>query len=158
MIELILVMLLLSVMIAIAVPSIRGFAAGSRSRDAVTELVATAQWAKARAAADAKVVRLNVAGESYWLTAQQGMSYERVEGEFGEPVMLTRGARVEIVPAPGAAGGAAVDTTGICFYPDGRTDPALLRLIGEDGRVRLLGCPSPAESFRVMTEEEASSL
>jgi hypothetical protein len=50
------------------------------------------------------------------------------------------------------------DGTGVSFYPDGRTDMALIRLTGEVGRVTLLGCPSPAESFRVMSAEEAGSL
>jgi prepilin-type N-terminal cleavage/methylation domain-containing protein len=153
--EMILVMVLLSVMMAIAVPSIRGFASGSRSRDVVVQLVATAQWAKATAASDARIVRLNIAPTSFVLTAQQGTAYERVLGEFGEVVELPPGAKIEVLPVAGARG---VDPTGISFHPDGRTDPGILRVVGQDGRVTLVGCPSPAESFRVVSAEEASRL
>ena len=153
--EMILVMVLLAVMLAVAVPSIRGFASGQRSRDTVVQLVATAQWAKAHAASEAKMVRLNVAGSSFWLTAQQGQTYERIPGEFGEPITLPPGAKVEIVPT---AGSKQVDASGVSFYPDGRTDTAVIRVTGESGRVTLVACPSPAESFRVVSAEEASRL
>ena len=153
--EMILVMVLLTVMLAIAVPSIRGFASGQRSRDTVVQLVATAQWAKAHAASEARIVRLNVSGSSFWLTQEQGQAQERIPGEFGEPITLPPGAKVEILPSSSAK---TVDASGVTFYPDGRTDTAVLRVTGEDRRVTLIACPSPAESFRVVSPEEASRL
>lgn len=155
MIELLLVMLLLSVMLAIAVPSIRGFASTGRTRDAVTQIVATAKWAKSQAVSEAIVMRLNVAGTSYFLSEQRETTFDRVPGEFGMDVLLPPGARLEILPLGSSRN---VDPTGISFYPDGRTDPALLRFTSETGKVTLLGCPSPAESLRVLSDEEASRL
>jgi type II secretory pathway pseudopilin PulG len=155
MIELLLVMLMLTIMLAIAVPSIRGFASTGRGRDAVTQLVATALWAKSHAISEAVNVRLNVAGSSYFLSEQKETAYDRIPGEFGLDVALPEGAKVEILPFTSSRN---VDPTGISFYPDGRTDPAMIRFTSETGKVTLLGCPSPAESLRVLSPEEASRL
>ncbi len=153
--ELVLVMMLLAVMLAVAAPSLRGFTAGSRSRDAVTQVVALAQFAKSRAATDSKVYRLNVDGTSYWLTMQEGESFIPTGTDFGQTFSLPAGMRVELVPA---IANRTFDPTGISFYPDGRSDTAVFRLTDADEKITLLACPSPAESFRVVSSAEAAQL
>src|SRR5688500_1548470 len=140
--ELILVMLLLTTLVAIAAPSLRGFRGWSRDRDAAVQLVAVTQYAKARAAADAKVYRLELAGRAYRLTMQEGPQFIPSPDEFGRSVALPEGVSVEILPT--ATLGGYADRTGIMFYPEGRTDPALLRMTDTRGRVTLVACPSPA--------------
>src|SRR5687768_2486798 len=81
--ELVLVMLLITTMLAISVPSLRGFVGNSRERDAIAQLVALAQYAKARSAADAKVYRLNLVGATYWITVMEGESFVRIGSDLG---------------------------------------------------------------------------
>src|SRR6476620_9764924 len=50
-IELILVMLLLTIIVGTAMPSVRGFLGWSRSRDAIAQIIAMTQYAKSKAAA-----------------------------------------------------------------------------------------------------------
>ena len=149
--ELILVMLLLTVILGMAVPSLRGFSAASRARDAQSQLVALAQYARARAAAEARVYRLNTDGASYWLTVQEGEDFLPTGTDMGRPFSLPPDTRVELESVdPDVASG------GIDFHPDGRSDTARLRLIdGRTGVVTTIASPSPAEPFRVLSDEEA---
>lgn len=164
--EMVLVLVVLAVILAISVPQLRGFLAGSRSRDAVSQIVSLAQYAKARAAADSTVYRLNVDGSGYWLTMQQGESYMPVGTEFGRRFALPDGATVALTPTNGptpipnrtSGDQSPFDATGILFYPDGRTSAGVIRLTEPDGSVTLLAAMSPAESFRVVTPQEAAQL
>jgi prepilin-type N-terminal cleavage/methylation domain-containing protein len=165
--ELVLVMLLLTIIVGTAMPSLRGFTGWSKTRDAVSQVVALAQYARARAASEAVVYKLNVSGNTYWLTVQTGEVFGPVQSDLGETFELPEGAKIELVPA---AGGMRMTATtmaptptptpmdGILFYPDGRTGTSLLRIIAPDGRPTLLGSPSPAEPFRVLSAEEAAQL
>jgi type II secretion system protein H len=154
--ELVLVMMMLTIIVAIAAPSLRGFRGWSQQRDAATQLVAVTQYAKAKAAAEAKVYRLELDGTAYRVVMQEGPTYIPSADEFGRTVTLPDGVRVEILPIRSSGG--YVDRTGISFYPEGRTDPALLRMTDSRGRVTLVACPSPAESFRVVSAQEAAGL
>ena len=166
--ELVLVMVLLAIMLAIAVPSLRGFLAGSRARDAVSQIVSLAQYARARAAADATVYRLNVDGAGYWLTAQEGEAFVPIGTEFGKRFELPEGTTVKLLPTGTAAGATPLapaggadepfDPTGIFFYADGRTGPGLIQVAEPDGTVTLIASISPTDSFRVITPEEAARL
>jgi prepilin-type N-terminal cleavage/methylation domain-containing protein len=152
--ELVLVMLLLTLILGMAVPSLRGFANASRARDAQSQLVALAQYAKARAAAESRAYRLNTDGESYWLTAQEGEDFVETGTDMGRTFSLPPDTRVELDSTdPDAVAG------GIDFHPDGRSDTVRLRLIDErTGAVTTIACPSPAEPFRVLSQEEAMRL
>jgi prepilin-type N-terminal cleavage/methylation domain-containing protein len=161
--ELVLVMVVLAIALAITVPSLRGFLAGSRARDAVSQIVSLAQYARARAAADATVYRLNVDGAAYWLTAQQGEAFVPVGTEFGKRFELPAGTKVKLVPTGASATSLTelqdpFDPTGIPFYADGRTGPGLIQVSEPDGTVTLIASVSPTDSFRVVTPEEAARL
>ena len=152
-------MVLLTIVLAVGVPSLRGFAAASRSRDAATQLVAIAQYAKARAAAESRVYRLNTDGSAYWLTAQDGQDFIDPGTDMGRRFELPPNTRVELVAGAhgiGTTGGAG---DGIEFHPDGRTETAQLRIVDErTGAATLIASPSPAEPFRVVSPEEAAGL
>ena len=158
--ELVLVMVIRAGSLAIAIPSLRGFLSGSRARDAVSQIVSLAQYARARAAADATVYRLNVDGAGYWLTMQQGEAFVPVGTEFGKRFELPEGTTAKLVPtgANSTAAGQPFDTTGIAFYADGRTGPGLVQLTEPDGTITLIASVSPTDSFRVVTPEEAARL
>lgn len=145
-------LVLLAVILGMAVPSLRGFTAASQRRDAASQLVSLAQYAKARAAAEARVYRLNTDGETYWLTVQDGEEFVPTGTDMGRVFGLPPDTRVEIESSdPEAAAG------GINFHPDGRSDTAKLQLIDDrTGGVTTIACPAPAEPFRVISAEEAT--
>ena len=155
--ELILVLIVLSTVAAIAVPSLKGFRGWSRERDAAAQLVAVTQYAKSRAASDAKVYRLEIAPASYRLTVQEGLTFVPTRDEFGgAAVELPAGCKLELMPL--ASTSTPVQPGAIAFYPQGHADTALLRLTNSRGRVTLIACPSPAETVRVVSAEEAARL
>jgi prepilin-type N-terminal cleavage/methylation domain-containing protein len=156
--ELVLVMLLIAVMLAMAVPSLRGFLSNSRSRDAVSQIVSLAQWARARAAADSNVYRLNVNATSYWLTMQDGEKFIPIGTDFGRTFGLPEGIRIEVIPLDTNISSDAIDASGITFYPNGRSGTGMFRLTDAAGATTLIACPAPAESFRVVSPEEVARL
>jgi Tfp pilus assembly protein FimT len=170
-VELILVLLVLTIVVGMAVPSVSGFLGWSRSRDAVSQIVALAQYAKSKAAADAKSYKLTANGTSCWLEVQQGEAFQRVtDDDLAEEIGLPDGASVEFVPGKNGSGSvAAVNAAstdvaaqgandGVIFYPDGRTSAGVIRYTTPTGIPILFASPSPAESFRAMTAQEAQRL
>ena len=148
--ELVVVMLLLTVILGMAVPSLRGFAAGSRARDAASQLVSLAQWAKARAAADSRVYRLNLDENTYWFTMQEGDEFIPTGTDFGREFTLPPNLRLELV---------STTPTALDFHPDGRTETVQVRLTDDKtGKVTVIASPSPAEPFRVLSAEEVARL
>jgi prepilin-type N-terminal cleavage/methylation domain-containing protein len=175
-IELILVMLLLTIIIGTAMPSLRGFLGWSRSRDAVAQILAMTQYARSKAVTDAKTYKFGADGTTCWLEVQEGETFTRVDNdELAAMLEVPAGAVVEFVPSlnnntgvnisssssyGSQSTGAAqpVVTDGILFYPDGRTSPGVIRYTSPAGVPLLMGSPSPSESFRVMSSQEAQRL
>ena len=97
-------MVLLTAILAMAMPSLRGFVAGSKERDAIAQVVALAQYAKARSAADAKAYRLNLDAGTYCITVQEAEAFARLNDDYGRTFELPVGMLIESVPdvrAPG---------------------------------------------------------
>ena len=163
--ELVLVMLMLTTVLAMVIPSLRGFWRRSRSRDAATQLVTMTRWAEARAAADGRVYRLNVsaAAGAYWMTVQGFGDFAPVGSDFGRVFTLPEGTFVEVVQSEPATGSllpasAGADAGSIDFYPDGRRDVAVIRMVDSRGAVTVIACRSPAEPYRVLTPAQLEGL
>ena len=75
-VELILVLMVLTVMVSIVAPSLRGFGVGRQSSDAATQILSLAQWARAQAGVIlARAQRSNSAtASSMWPCAAQSGS------------------------------------------------------------------------------------
>ena len=150
--ELVLVMVVTCTVLAMAAPSLRGFFSSRKVKDAAAEMVALTQLARSLAASEGRVYRLNLdpSEGTYWLTAQRQGTYERARGEFGRVFRLPDGTRATWqTPALG-------DVTGhVQFYPNGTTDPVVIRLKGPQGEVADVVCPSAAEPFEVRIAPEA---
>jgi prepilin-type N-terminal cleavage/methylation domain-containing protein len=154
--ELVIVMVVIATLIAIAMPAVRGFWSGTRSRDATTELLATMQYARAKSAAEARIYRLtlDVDNAAYQLSVQDGVDFVDTGTEFGQVIALPEGMRMEVVRL-----GLTPDGVGqIDFHPDGRCDTAAVRLTEPDGTVTTIASLSPAEPFRILKPEEAALL
>jgi len=178
-IELILVMMLICTVLGMAAPSLRGFFQSHLARDAAGQIVALAQYARTQAAAEGRTYRLNFdtqAGQ-FWLTAQDGATFSALGTEFGRTFELPEGVTFEsvatnvatdsatatVASTSSTATAASSSTTGtptdvVDFLPNGGATTAKVRLIGRRGERLEVGCPSPAESFRVtlLTEESGT--
>ena len=181
-IELVLVLLLLTIIVGTAIPSVKGFLGWSRSRDTIAQIVAMSQYARSKAAAEAKTYKLGADGTTCWLEVQEGETFNRVENdELAAAIEVPDGAAVEFVPSTNANNTAGIASSssasayasqqsssassaaltardGILFYPDGRTSPGAIRYTSPAGIPSILGSPSPSESFRVMSAQEAQRL
>jgi len=152
--ELIAVLVLISTVLAIAAPSLRGFVHGRQTADTAARMLALTRLARSRAICRGAIHRLNIDQESgeYWLTVQVGGAFVEMETDDGRRYELPLGVSV-------TADEAEVESEDsvwhVQFYPDGRCDPATLELSGSEGDVLYVTCPSPSERFRVvLTEEE----
>ena len=156
--ELVLVMTVLTIAMAVATPTLRGFWGAARSRDAVEQFVSITRWARAMAASDSRVYRLNVNATdgSYWLTVQDdGAAFVPVGNDFGQLFTVPPGARIDF-DRTGSAAGAATAAGAIDFHPDGRCDVARVLMTDPAGNVTVIASPSPAEPFRALPDGEAA--
>ena len=179
-IELVLVLLLLTIIVGTAIPSLKGFLGWSRSRDTIAQIVAMSQYARSKAATEAKTYKLGADGTTCWLEVQEGETFNRVENdELAAAIEVPDGAVVEFVPSTNTnntvgisssssayasqqsssgASAALMARDGILFSPDGRTSAGAIRYTSPAGIPSILGSPSPSESFRVMSAQEAQRL
>ncbi len=149
--ELVLVMMLICTVLAMAAPSLRGFFASRETADTASSLVALTQLARSQAIAEGAPYRLNLDAGSgrYWLTVQQAGAFVNLTSDFGRIFHLPDGVQAEL-----DVDGASADRDYVTFYPDGRTEPAVIHLEGRQGDRADVECDAPAESFRVTTPKE----
>lgn len=156
--ELVLVMVVLCAMMAIIMPSMRGFLTGSTSRDAVTQLLSMTHYARSKAASDSATYRLIVdpGSASYQLVVQEGEDFIELGADLGQVTKLPLNTRIEVLNYPSSSSPAGLSS--IDFRADGSSDPVILRVINPSGGTTYIGCPSPAEGFRVMSQQEVDAL
>ena len=157
------VMMLMCVVAALSVPSFKGFGKGRRVGACAAQLVTVTQYARTQAVTAAETYRLNVdaATGTYWLTVERDGAFVAPGQEMGRVFAVPDG--VEIAwdgPLPSLAdmrGGARHPY--VDFLPTGRVSSAVSLLLTDrnggaaDGTVTEVACLSPAEPFRVMTND-----
>jgi len=153
--ELVLVMVIICTVLAMAAPSLRGFFASRQTADAAAQIVALTRLARSRAVAEGRPYRLNFDPQAgtYWLTAQEGGTFQRPRCEFGRVFSLPEGTVVSWEEPHDAACCAYIQ-----FYPSGRTEANTIRLTGRQGEVVEITCPSPTELYRVVVPAQRSGL
>jgi prepilin-type N-terminal cleavage/methylation domain-containing protein len=144
--ELILVMVILSTVLALAGPSLRGFFASRKTQDAAAQILALTQLSRSWAVSDGNPVRLNFDDKegSYWLTVQQGGSYERLLTEFGRTFFLPQGVTLQLEDLEEDG-----DAVFIAFDPRSTITAGTIRLTDRRGYVVKIVCPAPTESFTI---------
>jgi prepilin-type N-terminal cleavage/methylation domain-containing protein len=161
-IELVLVMLVLCIIMAMAVPQLRGFMSSSAARDTATQVVAMAHYARAKAASDAVVYRLSIdeANGKYSLSkdAADGTgNFTDLGTDFSQVFELPTGMKVTVerlnsaVPTRSSASNGEID-----FRPDGTSDPVVIHLTDAKGNETLIAAPAPTEPFRITTAQEVN--
>jgi Tfp pilus assembly protein FimT len=145
-IELALVLVVMAIGVALTAPSLRGWSEGAKLRDAGQQFLATTQIARSQAATTGVPHRLQIdaAANTYVLGALNGTEWLPVPGEFGQAVKLPAEHRIQIT-------GSSTEPNAIDFYPNGRTTPCAVRLIGRTGETIEFACAFPAEPFRRIT-------
>ncbi len=147
------VLVLISTVLAMAAPSLRGFSGGRKTADAAAQVLALTHLARSQAVTRACVYRLNIDTETntYWLTMQRGGAFVALDREHGRRFRFPEGVSVtlELSPANGT-------TPYIRFYPDGRSDQATIGLTGRGGEVFEVACSCASERFRVISPSEAT--
>jgi prepilin-type N-terminal cleavage/methylation domain-containing protein len=153
--ELIVVMLLMCIAAAIAVPSMRGFGQNQRMRGCTSQLVALGSWARAQSITLGLPHRLNIdpATGTYWVTVQRAGVYETVGQDFGRTFTAPEGVTLRWY-GPAATDGSMVPY--LEFLPTGRASAAASVLVVEPDGVGSteVACLSPAEPFRVLADFE----
>jgi Tfp pilus assembly protein FimT len=149
--ELILVMMILSTVLAMAAPSLRGFFTSRRGDDAAAQVLALTQYARSQAVSEGIVYRLNfdVQERTYWLTAQKAGAYEPLEIEVGRTFTIDKDLSLELEDEVREDRERFLE-----FSPYGTVTAAKIRLIDRKGRALEIGCPTVTESFSITECEE----
>ncbi|MBN1507836.1 MAG: GspH/FimT family pseudopilin [Sedimentisphaerales bacterium] len=148
--ELILVMVILSTVLAMAAPSLRGFFNSRRTQDTAAEILSLTQLARSQAISEGVVYRLNFDTEKrmYWLTAQRAGVFEELKTELGQVFTLPKDIEMELI---------GIEEDGkdkfLAFTPYGTVTAGTVRLIDRRGQAVEVTCPAATESFYVVESE-----
>lgn len=152
--ELILVMVIISTLLAIASPSLRGFFSSRRTLDAASNIVSLMRLARSQAISEGRNYRfnLNTDDSSYWLTAVDKGTFKCLNNEMGKIFLLPDGTSVIVEKVKGDS----LNEHYIDFYPEGRVEPGLIRLTDRRGDVVEITSSSPLERYHVIIPEGTS--
>jgi prepilin-type N-terminal cleavage/methylation domain-containing protein len=151
--ELILVMVILSTVLAMAAPSLRGFFASRQTHDAAAQILALTQLARSQAISEGIIYRLNfdTRQRTYWLTAQQSGVFEELRTGFGQVFTLPKDMVMEL------DGVEEEDTQMfLAFTPQGTVTAGTVRLIDRRGLALEVTCPTATESFFIVECEQSN--
>ncbi|MEX2673647.1 MAG: GspH/FimT family pseudopilin [Phycisphaeraceae bacterium] len=146
--EMVAVLMVIAVALAVAAPSLSGFAEGRRTTDTARSLTALAGWARSQAVSEGRMYRLHVDVDArqYFVTAETGGTFEPVESTLGQPVDLPD--RVTVTwEEPEQVREAGYVT----FYPTGRLTPATLLLEEASGIRTRVRAVSVTDRFAVVS-------
>ena len=150
--ELVLVMLVLTVVLAMVAPSLSGFGAGRDAEYAGAQLMTLSRWAREQAISEGRVYRLNFdpSKQVYWVTGRVGGTFQPVQDEFGSDKYLPDGVEMAWT-APQENGAYVID-----FDPSGRATPVRIQVRARTGQVTIIGNRTATEMLRVLTPQEAA--
>ncbi len=104
-IELVLILVILAILSAIAVPSLRGFGIGRQNANGATLILALANYARVQSATEGRAYRINFdpSGPAVWLTADGGGAFvPPADPDYGQRFQLAEGVQmsVDVNPQP----------------------------------------------------------
>jgi len=173
--ELLLVLLVIGMAAALAVPSLRGFVGGQQADNAAANILSLTRWAQSQAITMARPCRLNVnpGAGTYWLTVQEQGAYVPLKTDLGQTFRLPDGVSMDLQfdqdqdrPPPsqnqnaglgGLMGSFGRKTSGrnyIEFHPSGRCDVATIQVHGKKGELFQISCASATEPFVMNSSSE----
>ena len=142
-------MVILSAVLAMAAPSLRGFFDSRQTQDAAAQILALTRYARSQAVSQGMTYRLNLDDREakYWLTANQSGAFEELGIEFGTVFSLPKDTVLELEDIEQDG-----DEAFIAFTSQGTVTPCTVRLIDRRGDVVELRCPAATESFSIITK------
>lgn len=148
--ELILVMVILSTILAMAAPSLRGFFGSRKTHDTAAQILALTHFARSQAISEGIIYRLNfdTRERAYWLTAQKSGTFEMLSNEFGQIFTLPSDIVLELKGAEKED-----DEIFLIFTPQGTVTAGTIRLIDRQGLTLEVTCPTITESFYIIEYE-----
>lgn len=150
--ELILVMVILSTVLAMASPSLRGFFSSRKIHDAAGNILSLMRYARTQAISEGRTYRLNFDSDKgvYWLTSNAEGAFEELYNEFGREFLLPDDTTVEVEKENDEN-----DTEiYISFYPQGMLESGTITLTDRSGDTIEITSLSPAEAYRIVESEE----
>ena len=149
--ELILVMLILSTVLAMAAPSLRGFFGSRKTHDEAAQILALTQFARSQAISEGITYRLNfdTRERKYWLTSQQSGAFEQLKTEFGRVFTFPSDIIAELEDVEKEDNDLFLE-----FTPQGTVTAGTIRLIDRRGLVLKVTCPTVTESFSIVESEK----
>jgi Tfp pilus assembly protein FimT len=144
-------MIILSTVLAMAAPSLRGFFGSRKTHDEAAQILALTQFARSQAISEGIVYRLNfdTRQRTYWLTAQHSGAFEKLKTEFGRVFTFPRDITAEL-----DAVAEEDDEMFLEFTPQGTVTAGTVRLIDRRGLALEITCPTLTESFSIVECEE----
>lgn len=148
--ELILVMVILSTVLAMAGPSLSGFFASRQTHDTAAQILALTQLARSQAISEGIVYRLNfdTTERTYWLTAQHAGAFEELQTGLGQVFTLPKDMVMELE-------GVEEEDLDVFlqFTPQGTVTAGTVRLVDRRGLALEVTCPTVTESFSIIELE-----
>ncbi len=152
-IELLLVLFILTLVVAIVGPQLRGFSAGRNTKNAATSILAMTHYARTQSVTQGLVYRLNFDPQTktLWISYQQGTRDIKPPNDFATPLQLADGIKVDTDIPSKQDGGQYIE-----FRPTGRTEPATITLTDSLGSIVQIACSSATELFRIVPPDEVT--
>jgi prepilin-type N-terminal cleavage/methylation domain-containing protein len=166
MLELTLVLGILALILALAAPRFRGFAASREAHDTAASLVTLIKWARMQAIDEGRLYRLYVDMDlqEYWVAGQEGANFTRPPVSLGQRFLVPYGVtlrwensqRYQQSQRNSQRDSQRNSPQGsyIEFDPSGRAELAVLRVTGRLGTIVDVTCRSPREPYRAVPRPE----
>jgi prepilin-type N-terminal cleavage/methylation domain-containing protein len=153
--ELILVMVIISTVLAMAAPSLRGFFSSRKIHDAAANMLSLIRYARSQAVSEGLTYRLNFDTEAgvYWLTSNREGTFSVLGNEFGRKFLLPDDTAITLEEEDDKK----ETEKYITFFPQGMTECATITLTDRAGEKIEILSPSPAEAYRIIEAEETKT-
>ena len=147
--ELILVMLILSTILAMTGPSLRGFFASRKANDTASQILAFTQYARGEAISEGVIYRLNfnLDERTMWLTSWQSGDFEHLKNDFGKLFDIPSDLDIELVNLEEDKEDNVIF---LKFTPQGIATAGTVRLMDTTDRVVEVTCPTMTEPFVII--------
>jgi type II secretion system protein H len=148
--ELVLVMLIITIVLAMAAPSMRGWRRATNLKGAAEDFVTVTRYARVQAVTNGAVHRviLEPATGRYYVAVQSGQNFVELDSNLASGT-IPQEFHVQWVDQQSSQRGF------VEFQPNGRAQAARVRISSDFGEQVEVACASPAESFRIVDPGEA---
>ena len=147
--ELILVMIILSTVLAMAAPSLRGFFSSRQINDISEHILSMTRYAKIQAIFNSNIYRVNfdLTRRLYWVSSlsQTKGDYERLENQFANYYSIPEDIEFDFKNVSKDGGAYYLQ-----FDPKGYSTQSYIRLTDSKDNILEIICRSPSENYELV--------